>query len=131
MIMKGRLDNLHTMLEQVRNPIILTKDHKVTQMLILWYHQINAHSGPEVTLRNIRMKYWSPGGKQQVRKAIRKCGHNLCRYPNTEAASQQIANLPIPRITPGNFEAVSLDFAGHLTSKNVAYAKTEKYATTA
>ena len=30
MIMKGRLDNLHTMPEQVRNPIILTKDHKVT-----------------------------------------------------------------------------------------------------
>ena len=67
MIMKGRLDNLHTMPEQVRNPIILTKDSKVTQMLILWYHQTNTHSGPEVTLRNIRMKNWLPGGKQQVR----------------------------------------------------------------
>lgn len=60
MLMKGGLDNLHTMPEQVKTPIILTKDSKATQILILLYDQTNAHSGPEVTLRNIRMKYWLP-----------------------------------------------------------------------
>ena len=99
-IMKGRLDNLQTMPEQLKNPIILPKDSRITDLIILQHHQMIAHSGPELTLRNIRLQYWIPGGKRQIRSAIKLCGHNLCKHPYPQGHTQQIANLPIPRITP-------------------------------
>ena len=61
-----------------------------------------------------------------MRKAIRLCGHNLCKYPNPQGHTQQIANLPVPRITPGNFKAISLDFAGPFTIKRCGVCKTQK-----
>ena len=74
----------------------------------------------------MRLYYWVLGGRQQVRKAIRRCGHWLCKYPNPQAATQQIANLPIARIRPGNFEAISLDFAGPFTIKRCGVCKYQK-----
>ena len=126
MIMKSRLDNLHTMPEQMKNPIILPKGATITDKIILQYHQKAAHAGPELTLRQVRLYYWVPGGRQQVRKAIRKCGHWLCKHPNPQSVSQQIANLPIARIRPGNFEAISLDFAGPFTIKRCGVCKYTK-----
>ena len=126
MIMKGRLDNLHSMPEQMKNPIILPRGAKITEKIILQHHQKSAHAGPELTLRQVRLYYWVLGGRQQVRKAIRRCGHWLCKYPNPQAATQQIANLPIARIRPGNFEAISLDFAGPFTIKRCGVCKYQK-----
>ena len=123
MIMRGRLDNLHNMPEQMKNPKILPKNAEITEKLILWYHQMTAHSGPELTLRNIRLHYWILGGRQQIRKAIKLCGHKICKYPNIQPLNQQIANLPIARITPGNFESISLDFAGPFTIKRCGVCK--------
>ena len=116
-IMRSRLNNATTLPEQVRNPVILPKDAKISNLIILEQHQITAHAGPEVTLRNTRLKYWIVGGKRSVRKAIKLCEHNLCKYPKLVYAGQQIANLPTPRITPGNFFAASVDFAGPFTIK--------------
>ena len=125
-IMKGRLDNLQTMPEQLRNPIILPKDTRITSLIIYQHHLIVAHSGPELTLRNVRLQYWLPGGRSQIRKAIKRlCGHNICKHPYPQGHIQQIANLPIPRITPGNFKAISLDFAGPFYVKKCGDCKNE------
>ena len=126
MVMISILNNLHQMPEQVKNPIILPKDARITQLLILCCHKIFARSGPELTLRNIRVHYWVPGGRIQIRKTIKVCEHNICKYPNTPGATQQMANLPIPRISPGNFEAISLDFAGPFHIKLCGICKQQK-----
>ena len=82
-----------------------------------------AHLGPETTLRNIILKYWILGGRQEIRKAIKSCEANLCKYPNIEEARQQMPNLPIARITPSNFNAISLDFAGPFKIKKCGLCK--------
>ena len=38
-VMKGRLENLYTMPEQVKHPIILPKDARITQLIILHHHK--------------------------------------------------------------------------------------------
>ena len=126
LIMQGRLGNLYNMPEQMRHPIILPKDSRITELIILQHHQATAHSGPELTLRNVRLQFWVTGGKRQIRNALRLCQHNLCRHPNPTGQNQQIANLPIPRITPGNFEAISLDLAGPFTVKLCGICKNHK-----
>ena len=115
--LQSRLNNALNYPEQVRNPTLLPKDMQITKFIILQYHVKNSHAGPEITFRNIREKYWLLGGKSQVRKCIRLCIHNLCKYPMVLEQNQIMANLPEARIKPGNFDAASLDFAGPFKMK--------------
>ena len=121
--MKGRLSWLNTMPEQVRNPIILPKNAKITSLIVLEQHKMAAHAGPELTLRNTRTKYWIIGGRQQIRKILRMCENKLCRHPDLQYVQQQMANLPLKRISPGNFESVALDFAGPFDMKMCGICK--------
>ena len=123
--MISRLNNLQQMPEQMRNIIILPKDARISTLIILEHHKMVAHLGPETTLRNIRLKYWILGGRQQVRNAIKSCGANLCKYPNVEEAKQQMPNLPIARIAPSNFLAISSDFAGPFKIKKCGICKNQ------
>ena len=125
-VMKGRLENLYTMPEQVKHPIILPKDARITELIILQHHKDKAHAGPESTLREVRLLHWIIGGRKQIRKANKLCGNNICRNPNPQGETQQIANLPIPRITPGNFRAISVDFAGPFKVKKCGICKNQK-----
>ena len=115
--LRSRLNNALSYPEQIRNPILLPKDTKVTRFIIMQHHQRNSHAGPEITFRNIRQLFWLLGGKSQVRKCIRLCPHNLCKYPNIQEQTQLMANLPEARIQPGNFQSVSLDFCGPFQMK--------------
>ena len=117
LVMQGRLGNSYQMPEQMKHPIILPKDSRVTELIILQHHQSTAHSGPELSLRNVRLQFWIVGGKRQIRNALKLCQHKLCKNPNPTGETQQIANLPIPKITPGNFQAISLDLAGPFSVK--------------
>ena len=55
---------------------------------------------------------WIPGGRSQVRTAIKLCEHNICRYPNLGERKRRMPDLPIPRIMSGHFEATCVDFVG-------------------
>ncbi|GBM33620.1 hypothetical protein AVEN_203665-1 [Araneus ventricosus] len=41
-----------------KHPILLPAKHKVTDMIIQYYHKIQFHSGPQALLYNIRQKFW-------------------------------------------------------------------------
>ena len=84
------------------------------------------HFGPELTLKNVRLQFMIVGGKRQIRNAIKLCQHNLCKNPNLIGESPQMAILPIPRITQGNFEAMSLDLAGTIIVKLCWICKSHK-----
>ena len=60
-VIKGRLQNVYTMPEQMKNPIILPRDTRITELIILQRDKASAHFGPELTLRNVRDQYWVPG----------------------------------------------------------------------
>ena len=124
-IMISRLNYLQAMPEQIRNPIILPNDARISTLITLQQHRLSGHSGPELTLRNTRLNYWILGGRQQIRKTLKGCDSKICKYPNLDEVSQRIANLPIARITPGNFQAISLDFAGHFFMKKCGICKNQ------
>ena len=54
-------------------PIILPKDHKVTLLFIHDIHKKFGHSGPTLTLYQVRKRVWITSGRQQVKKAVFKC----------------------------------------------------------
>ena len=63
--MQGRLGNLYQMPEQMKQPIILPKDSRTTELIILLHHQSTAHSSPELTLRSVRLQFWIIGGEDK------------------------------------------------------------------
>ena len=111
-ILNSRLNNALNYPEQVRNPVILPLGEKITSFIVLQHHIKNSHAGTEIVFRSVRNEFWLLGGKTQVRKIIRQCSNNLCKYPNLQDQTQLMANLPISRINPGTFDAINLDLAG-------------------
>ena len=110
----------------MRHPIVLAKGSRITELIILRHHQSAAYSWPELTLRNARLQFWVTGGRRKIRNTLKLCGHNICKHPNPVGQSKQTANLPIPRITQGNFDALSHDLAGPFNVKVFEVCKHRK-----
>ncbi|GFY36932.1 integrase catalytic domain-containing protein [Trichonephila clavipes] len=68
---KGRLDESELSLDE-KQPILLPSNSKFTELLILYEHTKNFHSGVTATLVMLRRKFWMPKGRQLVKKVIKK-----------------------------------------------------------
>ena len=77
---KGRLSN-SDLEEAAREPIILPKEHWLTELIISACHKRVHHCGLRATLAELRGKYWVPRGRQIVKKVIGNCvvckGHGV------------------------------------------------------
>jgi len=90
------------------HPVLLA-DHRVVQLLIGYAHQITLHGGTQLTLRILRQKYWILSARNQVKKYIQHCV--VCA--RHRAATQQLGNLPVHRVTPATpFSVIGVDYAG-------------------
>ena len=69
---KGRLKNSDLELS-ARYPIILPKDHRLTELLVRKSHSDVHHCGVRATLCRLRSKYWVVKGRQLVKRIVGKC----------------------------------------------------------
>ena len=72
----GRLNNADFP-EETINPILLPTREKIVELLIEDHHKKTFHAGVNHTLAQIRMKYWIPKGRAEVKRVLRKC--NVCQ----------------------------------------------------
>ena len=68
----GRLGNADLQ-QEAREPIVLPKDHWLTERIIMSCHQRVHHCGLRVTLAELRCRFWLSRGRQVVKKVIGKC----------------------------------------------------------
>lgn len=68
----GRLSRSAMPLES-KHPVIMAKNHQVTQLIIRHIHENVGHSGRSHTLSRLRQKFWIPGAISAIRKMISKC----------------------------------------------------------
>ena len=112
----GRLNNSELDLE-AREPIVLPRRHKFTELVITRCHESVMHGGVRSTLAQLRSKYWIAKGRQEVKRVINVC--LLCKRWNCKACTKpQQAALPefrVKRAAP--FENSGVDFAGPLFAK--------------
>ena len=99
-----------------KQPMILTKGHHVSQLLVRHYHETTAHSGREQTLCELRRMFWIVAGRSLVKRTIRNCVK--CR--RREEREEQVMGLfPRERLEayhpPFTFRGV--DLFGPLTVK--------------
>ncbi|GFW09786.1 integrase catalytic domain-containing protein [Trichonephila clavipes] len=112
----GRLRNSDINYNQ-KFPILLPSKHKLTYLIVEYFHKKFLHSGPQSLLYQIRQNFWILNG----RNICRKVGHNcvICCKANPTCTDQIMADLPKDRVIknyPFNVSAVHLDIVTDLTS---------------
>ena len=70
------------------------------------------HSGPELTKRLIRNKFWITGGKRAISTVINKCYHKQCVSKRAKPTIQAPPALPLERMGNDCYENISLDACG-------------------
>lgn len=109
----GRLHN--SPIEQdAKHPVLLPKDHHVSELIMRYYHKISGHSGLEHTLSLIRQKYWIVQVRVPLRRILSSCFN--CRRRQAPVGYQKMAALPEDRVNPSEppFSYVGVDCFGPL-----------------
>ena len=96
-----------------KGPILLPRDHPVTDLITRDVHQNRAgHSGREHTMGLLRQQYWIPQFRRKLDKILKTC--IVCRRNNWKMIYQRQAPLPKDRVTPGTkpFASTGVDCFG-------------------
>ena len=123
---KGRLKNSDLELS-ARYPIILPKDHRLTELLVRKSHSDVHHCGVRATLCRLRSKYWVVKRRQLVKRIVGKC--DTCKRLEGKSYSEApVSDLPGFRVRQAApFSKVGIDFAGPLFVKVCADCSSKVY----
>ncbi|XP_055528011.1 uncharacterized protein LOC129720559 [Wyeomyia smithii] len=110
--MKRRLGEAPWISIDVKFPVILPKEHYVTDLLIDWFHRKFVHANSETVVNEIRQTYHIPALRVRVRNVGRRCA--WCKVYRAAPEIPRMGSLPAPRITPyvRPFTFVGLDYFG-------------------
>ena len=113
----GRLGNSDLNIE-ARKPILLPRDCKLTEMIVVECHARVHHSGVRATLTELRSRFWVPKGRQTVKKILKHCV-TCKRWQGAPYGNPKTADMPNFRATEAiPFSRSGIDFAGPLNVKH-------------
>lgn len=92
-------------------PIVLPKNHLLTYLVILHYHEKYLHVGASSLLSLVREKFWPLSARSTCRKVVHNC--TICFKVKPVISSQLMGDLPRDRVTPDYpFNCAGVDFCG-------------------
>jgi hypothetical protein len=95
---------------------LLPKRHRLIELVLLQKHLNGLHAGPQLMFATLQRRYWIVGGRDLVRKFVRKCV--TCYRRHHVTPQQRMTNLPTPTVNPGNpFQHCGVDYAGPFALK--------------
>ena len=108
---RGRLSDSDMEFE-TKHPIILPRQHWVTQLIIRDVHEGLGHAGRSHVLSAMREKFWVIAGNAAVRSVITSCV--TCRRLRGPLQDQKMADLPPSRMNASAppFSSVAVDYFG-------------------
>ncbi|XP_055605645.1 uncharacterized protein LOC129753820 [Uranotaenia lowii] len=108
----GRMEAADWLTYDAKFPIILPKNHKITELLIDWYHRQYKHANNETVVNEVRQKFHVPKLRVQVQRATKNC--MWCRVYKATPAAPRMGPLPRVRITPyvRAFTYTGIDYFG-------------------
>ena len=120
----GRLANSQLAYSQ-QHPLIMDAKHPLMVNLFQYLHTSMLHCGPSLLLCYTSTKFHIIGARKLSRKICSSC--ITCRKRQPKPASQIMADLPSPRVSPTPaFTHTGMDFAGPFTIKQ-GYIRKPKY----
>lgn len=117
----GRLGNSEFVFNK-KYPIILPKTHRLTLLILNYYHKKYLHVGASNLLNLVREKYWPLNGRSTCRKLVHEC--IVCFKAKPVVANQVMGHLPKERLSPDfPFNCCGVDFCGPFYIKNKGQRK--------
>ena len=95
---RGRIAKSFRVSYDIQNPILLGKGHKLTELLVEFYHYSCKHLGLQTTLNNVRTGgFWIPKMREVIKSILSRC--ITCRKFNSLAFRYpRMTNLPKHRV---------------------------------
>ena len=114
----GRLTDASMLTFDERHPVILPKNHRFTELVVLYLHEkiLDHVGGPLHLLQTAQKHFWVFGGRKEMARILGRCHRCKCREP--QALQPQMAplhHLRLPTSEEGNlrpFLKVGVDLAG-------------------
>ena len=110
----GRLKNAKVSYG-MKHPLILPSRHRITELIIKYFHNKLAHASVERMLSEIRSTYWIMRSRATIKSAVRDC--ISCRRRNAKPNIPLMAALPSCRLSALNppFSHTGVDMFGPFT----------------
>lgn len=108
----GRLENVRVLPSEMRNPIILPRDHPLVRLLILHLHNKRRHCGYKSLVHETRKRFWIIGVRSMAKLLTRRCV--TCRKLRKKPLEQLMGQIPNLRVATGcpTFTNTALDMFG-------------------
>lgn len=115
--MRGRIGAASFAPYEARYPTILPKQHRVTLLIVDWFHCQFRHANREIVVNEIQQRFEIPKLRRLVEKIARGC--IWCKVMNANPKPPVMAPMPKARLTPfvRPFTSVGLDYFGPLFVK--------------
>ncbi|XP_062713617.1 uncharacterized protein LOC134290481 [Aedes albopictus] len=110
--MAGRTEASPVASYDAKFPVILPTNHRLTELLIDWYHRRFGHHSNETVVNEIRQRYHISTLRTVVRKVAKGC--QWCTVNRALPVVPRMAPLPEVRVTPfvRPFSLVGIDYFG-------------------
>ncbi|GFV19558.1 integrase catalytic domain-containing protein [Trichonephila clavipes] len=123
----GRLCNSDLNFE-CKFPIILPCNHKLTNLIVEYFHLKYFHLGSQALLYQVRQRFWPLRGRNVCRKIVHDC--LVCFKVKPITCEQIIGNLPKERVRENfPFDCSGIDFIGPFWIKSNKQRKSSLYKT--
>ena len=105
--------------QDTKFPIMICKEHKLSEMLVNYYRLKVMHRGTKQTLNEMRTAYWITRGRNFVKRVIKPC--ITCNKLNSRPYKYpEHSDLPETRFVENYpFDAVGVDYLGPLLCLHV------------
>lgn len=115
---KGRIDAAEGVNDDMKRPIILPREHRITHLIIAHYHEKYHHVHHETVVNELRQRFVIARLRQLLRSIRATC--RKCRLYNARPIPPQMAALPAARLTSFTrpFTYVGVDCFGPITVVN-------------
>jgi hypothetical protein len=95
---RGRIDLAPFVSEDMKRPIILPRNNRITELLAMSYHHRFHHHAHETVVNELRQRFYISHIRILVKSMCKKC--QLCRIRGSMPAPPEMAPLPYQRIKP-------------------------------
>ena len=125
---RGRINKSQYYDYNITNPILLAKDHSLTNLIISSIHERARHMGLGTTLTKLRLAgFWVPRSRQAIKNVLSKC-FTCKKYNSLAYKYPKLCNLPKNRVNfLRPFQEVGIDYTAHIFVKTESGDNTKVY----
>lgn len=112
--MDSRLSGASYATYDFKFPIILPREHRVTELIVASYHRKYLHANAETVINELRQRFHVSKLRAVLGRVVKHC--QTCRIKNARPMIPRMAPLPRARLTPWvrPFSFVGIDYFGPL-----------------